>query len=86
MLVVPLVSGVSSQSAFAGSTLYDDEYGEVHKYVLSSGETVEYFLDENGIPFEIKNQEKVILLLPLDHLLVKDPQIIQQLKINQHNI
>lgn len=50
-----------------------------YQYVAYDGTVYNYFLDEEGSPYIIVNEEIVYILLPLEHLRVTDPEKLAEL-------
>ncbi len=67
-------------SAFClNSYALNDDKNAVHYYEDSNCTAVEYYLDENGNPYTMLENEKVYLALPLENLKVIDSDIIIKL-------
>lgn len=52
---------------------------EVNTYILPSGETINYYLDDNMNPYYYVNGQKRYLAIDLEHLRVTDPEILKEL-------
>lgn len=48
-------------------------------FEFPDGRTVEYYLDDSMNPYDMINGEKIYLVLPLEHMIVTDPEILSQL-------
>lgn len=44
--------------------------GELYTYTYSDGTVVEYYMDEDGHPYNYKDGEKIFISLPLDQFVV----------------
>lgn len=56
------------------------DYGEKYTYTDVDGTVFEYYLDENGYPFQIEFGEKIFLLLPLEHLKITNEKELAELR------
>lgn len=56
------------------------DYGEKYTYTDVDGTVFEYYLDENGYPFQMESGEKIFLLIPLEHLKITDEKELEELR------
>ena len=54
-------------------------YGERYIFTYPDGTTIEYYLDDNAMPFIIKDGEKMALAIPLPHLQITDVDLLNEL-------
>lgn len=48
-------------------------------FVDSNGNEIKYYMDEDGLPYNMKNGEKIYLALPLEQFKITDPELIAEL-------
>ena len=53
--------------------------GQSYVFTFPDGTTVEYYLDDNLMPYIIENGKKTAVILPLPHLKVTDPDLLNKL-------
>lgn len=53
--------------------------GQSYVFTFPDGTTVEYYLDDNLMPYIIENGKKAAVILPLPHLKVTDPDLLSKL-------
>ncbi len=63
ILVIISLSGVSALAL---------EEKQMYEFVYPDGKTVNYYLDENQMPYVLVDGEVVYIALPLEHLRVTD--------------
>lgn len=56
------------------------DYGEKYTYTDVDGTVFEYYLDENGYPFQMESGEKIFLLIPLEHLKITNEKELAELR------
>ncbi len=54
--------------------------GELYTYVFDDGTVVEYYIDEDGHPYNYKNGKKVYKSLPLEQFIIKDQDSVDKIK------
>lgn len=64
IILTVIIASLFSVSCFAESPIN----GTMHTFTFSSGRTVDYYLDENNIPYTVENGERIYISLPLEHL------------------
>lgn len=62
-----------SPSAFAISM------GEEHTFVFEDGTQVNYYLDNNGLPYVIRNGSKFYAAIPLEEFIITDENLLNEL-------
>ncbi|MGN0570118.1 MAG: hypothetical protein ACI4N4_06395 [Candidatus Fimenecus sp.] len=56
-----------------------------YSFNFENGTTISYYLDEDGLPYQIVENEKIPLALPLEHLEVKDESKISALNAEKNS-
>lgn len=57
-------------------TIFAETYEKPYYYTNESGETLEYYVDNNGEEYIYSNGEKMYVLLPLEKYLITDEDVI----------
>lgn len=55
------------------------ENTQQYEFTFPDGQTISYYLDNNGMPYEVVNGERVFIALPLTHLELTDDAVISEL-------
>lgn len=56
-----------------------NSYGQSCVFTFPDGTTVEYYLDDNSMPYIIESDKEIPIALPLPHLEVTDPNLLNKL-------
>lgn len=56
-----------------------NSHGQSYVFTFPDGTTVEYYLDDNSMPYIIENGKEIPIALPLPHLEVTDPDLLNKL-------
>lgn len=59
---------------------------EAYTYTLEDGTIINYYLDEDGLPYIIENGEEVYIGLPLPQFEIKDEKVLDELNMEIQNI
>lgn len=54
--------------------------GELYTYVYEDGTVVEYYMDEDGHPYNYKDGKKTFISLPLEQFIIKDQDTVDKIK------
>lgn len=76
LLVAFIMCCLYSVSCFALSA----QNGTLYTYVFPNGVIVEYYVDDDGHPYNYDNGEKIFLSLPLEQFIVTDQKLIDEIK------
>ncbi len=72
MSTIMIVLTITQFSIFASAK-------EQYTYIKDDGTKIEYFLDENGMPYNYRNGEKIYLLIPIEGCIITDEALIKEL-------
>lgn len=64
---------------------YGGNYIEQRTYVDEEGRTIAYYIDQENIPYQIADGQKIYIVLPLEEYEVKDEAVIYELNSNLPN-
>lgn len=69
--LIVIMSSSFSTTCFA----HIQKNGQMYTFTFKSGKTVNYYLDENNMPYLIENGNKVPIALPLEHLKISSSDL-----------
>ena len=59
---------------------------EAYTYTLEDGTIINYYLDEDGLPYIIENGEEIYIFLPLPQFKITDEEVLSELNAEIQNI